>query len=82
VSAPGPLPAAIDRLYAAFAHVPRPAKIDYCDHCVTADELRAVLAPVELRELPVDVLRPYISSVMLTVGDVDDFRYFVPRILE
>jgi hypothetical protein len=82
VSEPGSLEAAIDRLYAAFAHMPRPAKIDYCPHCFTEDEERALLAPVELRQIPIDVLRPYAADVMLTVGGIDDLRYFLPRILE
>jgi hypothetical protein len=76
------LAAAIDRLYAAFAAVPRPAEIEYCPCCFTADEESALLASAELRQLPVDVLRPYAANVMLTVGGVDDLRYFTPRILE
>jgi hypothetical protein len=82
VSVPAQLSAAIDRLYEVFAHVPRPSTIDYCDHCFSVDDERALLAPVELRQLSIDVLRPYAANVMLTVGDVDDLRYFVPRILE
>ena len=60
----------------------RPSVIEYCPCCFSADEEQALLAPVALRQLSVDVLRPYAFDVLLTVGDVDDFRYFLPRILE
>jgi hypothetical protein len=77
-----PLAAAVDRLYVAFSGVHRPSVIEYCSCCFSADEERALLAPVALRQLSVDVLRPYAFDVLLTVGDIDDFRYFLPRILE
>ncbi|MFG3343292.1 hypothetical protein [Glycomyces sp. NPDC048151] len=73
---------AVDRLYAAFESVPRPETIDRCDHCWTEQEAAAVLRPVPLRDLSADELRPYAASVLLTVGSVADFRYFLPRILE
>jgi hypothetical protein len=76
------LASAVESLYAAFAHVPRPQSIDYCTHCVPPDHVRAVLAAVPLRELPAVDLGRYASDVMLTVGGVADFRYFLPRILE
>jgi hypothetical protein len=77
-----PLAAAVDRLYIAFSGVRRPSVIEYCTCCFSADEEHALLAPVALRQLSVDVLRPYAFDVLLTVGDVEDFRYFLPRILE
>jgi hypothetical protein len=77
-----PVAAAVDRLYVAFSGVRRPSVIEYCTCCFSADEERALLAPVALRQLSVDVLHPYAFDVLLTVGDIDDFRYFLPRILE
>ncbi|MEU5153805.1 hypothetical protein [Glycomyces sp. NPDC021274] len=74
------LDAAIDRLYAVFGTVPRPAAIDLCPCCMTEPEAAALLAPVPLRELRTEVLEPYVGDVLLTVGSVADFRYFLPRI--
>lgn len=79
---PVPFADAVGRLYAAFADVPRPTAIDYCPCCFTADQERALLAPVPLRELPAGILQPYAADVPFTVGGVDDFRYFAPRILD
>jgi hypothetical protein len=72
----------IDRLYRVFATVPRPPAIEYCDCCFTAAESRALLQAVPVRDLPVEALRPYADLVLLTVGDVADYRYFLPRLLE
>jgi hypothetical protein len=76
------LPTAIDRLYEVFGRVPRPTAIEYCPHCFLADEEQALLAPVPLRELPIEALQPYAANVMMTVGGTADFRYFLPRIFE
>jgi hypothetical protein len=72
---------AIDALYAAFASVRRPKAIAGCPCCIEDKEIAALLA-TPLRELSPDQLSSYASSVFLTVGDEQDFRYFVPRILE
>ena len=82
VSRPRPLSLAVERLYAAFADVPRPTEIHYCPCCLTVEEERRLLSPVAVRELPAEVIQPYAADVMLTVGGVDDFRYFLPRILD
>jgi hypothetical protein len=82
VTAPDPLNAAIDRLYATFAHVPKPTTIEGCSHCWYPSEDEALLAPVPLRDLPADTLRPYLASVLSTIGSEADFRYFLPRLLE
>ncbi|GAA2147490.1 hypothetical protein [Glycomyces algeriensis] len=74
------LDAAIDRLYAAFGTVPRPAAIELCPCCMTESEAAALVVRVPLRELRVAVLEPYVADVLLTVGSVADFRYFLPRI--
>jgi len=73
---------AIDQLYDAFAAHRRPRSIEYCPCCFTPDEERELLAHVRLRSLPMDVLRPYAANVMMTVGGTEDFRYFLPRIVE
>jgi hypothetical protein len=86
VTAPNPaqerLPAALDRLYAAFAHVPRPTAIEACSHCWTDRDTAALLAPVPLRAMTADMLRRYAAKALTTVGTEADFRYFVPRLLD
>jgi hypothetical protein len=79
---PESLAAAIERLYAAFGSVPRPKAIERCEHCLSASEAGVLLGPVPLRELSADQLRAYATDVLLTVGDVADYRYFLPRIFE
>lgn len=72
---------AIDALYATFAAVSKPAIIDGCECCWDAAQAEAILAS-PLRALTADCLSEYAASVFLTVGDVADFRYLLPRILE
>ena len=71
---------AIDELYAAFSRVPKPQHIDGCECCADEDDLRRLLS-FHVREIPPDVLSPYASSALLTVGSVDDYVFFIPRIL-
>ena len=75
------LTSAIDDLYKAFADVARPEMIHACPCCMTADEVDLLLAK-PLRGLSADELSSYASSALLTVGDVSDYLYFLPRILE
>ena len=71
---------AIEALYAAFAR-PGPQVVTGCPCCITAAELDTLLA-TPLRDLPADALESYASSVMLTVGEAEDLRYFLPRLVE
>lgn len=71
----------IDALYSAFADVPRPRKIQYCECCLNSQEISTLLEK-DLRELAPNELSSYASSALLTVGDVADYFYFLPRILE
>ena len=71
---------AIDELYAAFSSVPKPQNIDGCECCADEDDLRRLLS-YHVREIPPNVLSPYASSALLTVGSVDDYLFFIPRIL-
>lgn len=73
---------AIDRLYAVFATVPRPTAVKGCSHCFDEREHAALMSPVPLRELSAAALRPYAASVLSTVGETADFRYFLPRMFE
>jgi len=72
---------AIQYLYATFARCPRPAKIDYCQcGCTKPTEILPLLA-VPLDELRFEDLASYSVSAMTTQGSVEDFKYFLPRLL-
>ncbi|BAV46443.1 hypothetical protein MesoLj113a_34670 [Mesorhizobium sp. 113-1-2] len=71
----------IDDCYAAFAPYPRP-------HAMHASPLRdpvallKTLSSAPLRELTGEQIGPYAGYAMTTVGDLDDYKHFLPRILE
>ena len=71
----------IDSLYAAFRDVPKPRKIDGCPCCIDDKEICTLLSK-PLREITGGELASYSSSAFLTVGEVTDYMYFLPRILE
>jgi hypothetical protein len=71
----------IDSVYAAFAHVRRPARVTGCPHCVAPDEDRPLLDR-PLRSLTADDLGRYAAKALTTWGDEEDFRYFLPRLLD
>jgi hypothetical protein len=72
---------ATEGLYAAFGHVRRPARVPGCPHCVAPEEDRPLLdRPV--RSLPPDDLARYAAKAISTWGGAEEFRYFVPRLLE
>jgi hypothetical protein len=78
-----PFHEAVDDLYAAFAAVPVPLGVPYCDHCVSDGEIRELLAWQDVRTLPATVLEPYARNLVVeTAGSDDDARYFTPRLLE
>jgi len=72
---------AIERLYMAFATMPRPQKIACKPYEMSVGELRQLLT-YPLRELQPGVLRSYLFDAWYTVGTWDDFRFFLPRLLE
>lgn len=75
------LRAAIERLYATFAIYPLQAKIEGCPCCVfPKDQERIRIRP--LQELTGDDLLYYSGKAMTTWGNVEDFKHFLPRLLE
>jgi len=73
---------AIQGLYATFARYPRPAKIEYCPcGCTKPSEMLPLLA-LPLDELRFEDLANYSTSAMTTQGSVEDFKYFLPRLLD
>jgi hypothetical protein len=75
------LPRAIEALYAAFADTPKPARIDACPCCNDQSRIDALLT-VPLRSIEPNELTQYAAHTFGTVGSVDDYPYFLPRILE
>lgn len=72
--------AALAELYKTFSAEP-PAAIQGCFCCLDAGA-REVLLARPLGVLTSEQLAPYASNVFLTVGDLSDYRYFLPRILD
>jgi len=72
---------AIEVVYEAFRDVPRPSSVDGCPCCIDEKGINRLLSK-PLRDLSPDDLTHYASSAFLTVGAVEDFLYFLPRILE
>ena len=72
---------ALESAYAAFARHPRPKHLDHSPTLAGRPWLVTVVT-TPLREIPYEAIGSYAGSAMTTVGDVDDFRYFLPRILE
>lgn len=72
---------AVCELYTTFGGFQRPKVLAFCTHCHSENEFRRILT-ISLHELAPEDLRGYLSSALTTVGDADDFRYFMPRALE
>ncbi|HYG35886.1 MAG TPA: hypothetical protein VEC99_13930 [Clostridia bacterium] len=72
---------AIEDVYAAFRDVPRPRTMEGCPCCIDAKGIDILLSK-GLRDLTPENLTHYAGSALLTVGSVEDYVYFLPRILE
>jgi hypothetical protein len=72
---------AIDALYDVFGRYPLKGQIDTCPHCQLEGAER-LLHTRPLRELTWVELRPFASKALTTFGDENDFRHFLPRVLE
>lgn len=71
----------IEDLYAAFADVPKPRHIDGCPCCIEGKKISTLLS-TPLRRISGEQLGSYAFSAFNTVGDVPDYLYFLPRVLE
>ncbi|HEX8600944.1 MAG TPA: hypothetical protein VF952_20785 [Chloroflexia bacterium] len=72
---------AIERLYEVFALYPLKPHIYGCDHCVSPQD-NARIRSKPLRGLDWDDLQRFAHKSISTWGDVDDFKHFLPRLLE
>lgn len=75
------LPAAIANLYATFAQYPLRATMEGCPCCVFAED-QAKLSAKALKVLETEDISHYAWKAMSTWGDVEDFKHFLPRLLE
>lgn len=72
---------AVEDLYTAFSSVPRATHIRHQPCELQPGEVRQLLT-VPLRELSPGLMRSYLFGAVHHVGTWDDFRYFLPRLLE
>jgi hypothetical protein len=75
------LESAVEGLFRAFDSAPLNDRVDYCDHCVSPEQVEALLV-TPLRQLTPDQLGPLLFKAMSTWGDVAYFKHFLPRLLE
>lgn len=73
----------IDDIYSTFSRYKLNERITgcYCSVCLTEDFNRRIHS-VLLRDIQPGLFSFYISAVGITEGDCNDFKYFLPRILE
>jgi hypothetical protein len=71
----------IDTLYTVFSNADQPTAIDACPCCISDEEINALLSK-PLRDIEPCDLKNYADCAFNTVGELDDFKYFLPRILE
>lgn len=67
-------------LYNAFSNYKYNKNMTFCEHCNEGEDVKK-LGNKELLNLNGSDLNYYISSAILTMGDVNDYKHFLPRIL-
>ncbi len=72
---------AIAQLYQAFSIYSHPEQMDACPCCVNQED-KDHLGKNNLHDLTADQLGKYTSKAMTTWGDIEDYKHFLPRILE
>lgn len=78
---PPTLDDAVAGLYLAFAQARRRGPVEGCPCCVRRGD-QATLGHTPRRTLTADQLGSFAFRAMSTWGDEDDYRHFLPRILE
>ena len=71
---------ALEAVYRTF-DLPPPRAIEGCPCCISTRGTD-VLLTTPLRQLSDQALWRYVSGAFLTIGDEQDFRYLLPRILD
>ena len=75
------LQVAIDGLYTTFAPYPLKRVIEGCPHCISRADSDALHVRA-LDALTTDDVRRYATKAMTTFGDAEDFKHFLPRLME
>ncbi|QEE27015.1 hypothetical protein FTW19_02720 [Terriglobus albidus] len=76
------LQGAIDRLYKVFAVVGRLSAMEFCPCGCTKAEAIGALLHRDIASIEFASLADYSFSAMTTQGGVQDFKYFLPRLLQ
>lgn len=72
---------ALNRCYEVFSVYPRPTVL-HASPLRDAAQILKDLTSAPLRELSGEMVGPYAGYALTTVGDVVDYKHFLPRILE
>lgn len=80
-SARNSLATAVSDVYAAFAHLPRPRTLEMSP-MKDARTFAIVLSDKELCNLTANEIGSFADSALYTVGNLNDYKYFLPRILD
>jgi hypothetical protein len=71
----------LKRLYQVFSRYPHPSGMEGCPCCTSPGDARPMLS-VPLQRIPPESLEKFAFKALTTWGMVDDYKYFLPRILE
>ncbi|SFT35213.1 hypothetical protein SAMN05216474_0049 [Lishizhenia tianjinensis] len=71
----------LDEVYTTFSSYPLPSEIDGCPCCVGKEDHYHIHS-LPLRDLKDKELSKYAFKAMTTWGNVNDFKHFLPRILD
>lgn len=71
----------IENLYQVFSKYPLPEKIEGCPCCVS-DSDKSTLHSKPLKKLTDEDLSRFAFKAMSTFGNLQDFKHFLPRIME
>lgn len=72
---------ALSAMQMAFLAVPKPEHLSSCDCCHPDSEKQNLLS-TPLNQLSGVLLEDFIFSAFNTIGTEEDFKYFLPRVLE
>jgi len=78
----GAIATAVEQLYRVFDRYPGLSQMEACPCGCMYSVDQASIRAHPLRELTSDDLDHYVSKAMTTWGDEDDYRHYLPRILE
>lgn len=70
-----------EMLYSIFSAYSEHKRFGGCPCCIESSQIERI-ANTKLRNLSADDLSNYVESVFYTVGTINDFKYYLQRILE